>query len=40
MSGIPIPRNSRRDWSVHFDFLHTLLLINASFVDFVLLFSL
>ena len=36
-----VPRNSERDCSVQFDFLHTLLCrsIHASFVDFVLLFS-
>ena len=37
-----IPHNSERDWSLHFDVLHTLLCrsIHASFVKFVLLFSL
>ena len=35
-----IPPNSRKDWSVHFDFLHTLLCrsIHASFVDFLFCF--
>ena len=36
-----LPSNSRKDSSVDFDFLHTLLCcsIQISFVDFVLLFS-
>ena len=36
------PRNAKMDWSLHFDILHTLLCqsLHASFVDFVLLFSL
>ena len=38
---LDIPCNSRRDWSIHFNFLHTLLCwsIHTSFVDVVLLFS-
>ena len=36
-----IPRNSRRDLSVHLDLLHTLLCgsVQASFVDFFILLS-
>ena len=34
-----IPPNSERDWSIHFNVLHTLLCqsIHVSFVDFVFL---